>query len=182
MGHACRRLAGSADIVRPLMILGPRAPWRGTRAAQAAADAALGKPFDPSELIVLVDRLTGEAVLMELAGTGIADLDLVLGGGLPLGSLIFIAGGSGTGKTILAQEISFANATAERKALYYTLVSERPIVVVLPPTGDKSPHVVAASCGASERSFRRPRPAHWRAGRGARGGSSAAGGCRSWRS
>ncbi len=61
---------------------------------------------------------------MELAGTGIADLDLILGGGLPLGSLIFIVGGSGTGKTILAQQISFANATAERKALYYTLVSE----------------------------------------------------------
>jgi circadian clock protein KaiC len=61
---------------------------------------------------------------MDLAGTGIPDLDLVLGGGLPLGSLIFIAGGSGTGKTILAQQISFANATAERKALYYTLVSE----------------------------------------------------------
>jgi circadian clock protein KaiC len=61
---------------------------------------------------------------MEVAGTGIADLDLILGGGLPLGSLIFIAGGSGTGKTILAQQISFANATAERKALYYTLVSE----------------------------------------------------------
>jgi circadian clock protein KaiC len=61
---------------------------------------------------------------MEVASTGIADLDLILGGGLPLGSLIFIAGGSGTGKTILAQQISFANATAERKALYYTLVSE----------------------------------------------------------
>ena len=61
---------------------------------------------------------------MERAGTGIADLDLILGGGLPLGSLIFIAGGSGTGKTILAQQICFANATAERKALYYTLVSE----------------------------------------------------------
>ena len=33
----------------------------GTRAAQAAADAALGKPFDPSELLVLVDRLTGKS-------------------------------------------------------------------------------------------------------------------------
>ncbi len=61
---------------------------------------------------------------MKRATTGIADLDLILGGGLPLGSLVFIAGGSGTGKTILAQQISFANATAERKALYYTLVSE----------------------------------------------------------
>ena len=61
---------------------------------------------------------------MELASTGIADLDLILGGGLPLGSLTFIAGGSGTGKTILAQQISFANATEERKALYYTMVSE----------------------------------------------------------
>lgn len=61
---------------------------------------------------------------MERIGSGIADLDLILGGGLPLGSLIFIAGGSGTGKTILAQQICFANATAERKALYYTMVSE----------------------------------------------------------
>ncbi|MDQ2911291.1 MAG: AAA family ATPase [Actinomycetota bacterium] len=61
---------------------------------------------------------------MDRIGTGIADLDLILGGGIPLGSLIFVAGGSGTGKTILAQQICFANATAERKALYYTMVSE----------------------------------------------------------
>jgi circadian clock protein KaiC len=61
---------------------------------------------------------------VERIGTGIADLDLILGGGLPLGSLVFIAGGSGTGKTILAQQICFANATAGRKALYYTMVSE----------------------------------------------------------
>lgn len=61
---------------------------------------------------------------MERMGTGIAELDLILGGGLSLGSLIFVAGGSGTGKTILAQQICFANATAEHKALYYTIVSE----------------------------------------------------------
>jgi CheY-like chemotaxis protein len=31
----------------------------GTRGAQGGADAILGKPFDPADLIVLVDRLTG---------------------------------------------------------------------------------------------------------------------------
>lgn len=61
---------------------------------------------------------------MERTGTGIADLDVILGGGLPLGSLIFIAGGPGTGKTILAQQICFANGTTDRKAVYYTMVSE----------------------------------------------------------
>ena len=61
---------------------------------------------------------------MQRVTTGSAELDLVVGGGLTRGSLIFIAGGSGTGKTILAQQICFANATKERKALYYTMVSE----------------------------------------------------------
>jgi CheY-like chemotaxis protein len=32
----------------------------GTRAEQAGADAVVGKPFDPGELIVLVDRLIGK--------------------------------------------------------------------------------------------------------------------------
>jgi archaellum biogenesis ATPase FlaH len=48
---------------------------------------------------------------MERLSTGVAGLDLILSGGRPSGSLIFIAGGSGTGKTILAQQICFANAT-----------------------------------------------------------------------
>jgi circadian clock protein KaiC len=56
--------------------------------------------------------------------TGIAELDLVLDGGLPAGSLVVVAGGPGTGKTILAQQVCFANATPERKAIYYTTFSE----------------------------------------------------------
>jgi len=43
--------------------------------------------------------------------TGIPDLDLILGGGLEQGSLVILAGAPGTGKTILAQQICFANAT-----------------------------------------------------------------------
>src|ERR1700674_3373861 len=56
--------------------------------------------------------------------TGIADLDLILGGGLEPGSLRIVAGGPGPGKTIPAPQICFANATPEHKALYYATLSE----------------------------------------------------------
>jgi circadian clock protein KaiC len=56
--------------------------------------------------------------------TGLADLDLVLGGGLAPGASVVLAGPPGTGKTVLAQQICFANATNEHKALYYTTMAE----------------------------------------------------------
>ncbi len=37
--------------------------------------------------------------------TGVPQLDVILGGGLPVGSLIVVAGAPGVGKTILAQQI-----------------------------------------------------------------------------
>lgn len=56
--------------------------------------------------------------------TGVPGLDAVLGGGLPEYSFNLIAGSPGAGKTTLAQQIAFANATAERPALYLTVLGE----------------------------------------------------------
>jgi circadian clock protein KaiC len=56
--------------------------------------------------------------------TGVPGFDAVLGGGLPEYSFNLIAGSPGTGKTTLAQQIVFANATVERPALYFTVLGE----------------------------------------------------------
>ena len=61
---------------------------------------------------------------MKRTTTGVAGLDLLLNGGLEPGAVVVIAGAPGTGKTILAQQACFANATAEHKCVYYTTVSE----------------------------------------------------------
>ncbi len=56
--------------------------------------------------------------------TGVAGLDLLLTGGLEPGAVVVVAGAPGTGKTILAQQMCFANGTAEHRCVYYTTVSE----------------------------------------------------------
>ncbi|MHB8604689.1 MAG: ATPase domain-containing protein [Thermoplasmatota archaeon] len=56
--------------------------------------------------------------------TGIDTLDDILGGGFPAASINIIAGGPGTGKTMLVQQIAYGLATPERKVLYLTTVSE----------------------------------------------------------
>ncbi len=59
--------------------------------------------------------------------SGVVGLDEVLGGGLPEFSFNLIAGGPGCGKTTLAHQIIFANATVERPALYVTILGEPPL-------------------------------------------------------
>ena len=61
---------------------------------------------------------------MEHLPTGIDELDLVLAGGLSPGRSWSWPARPGTGKTILAQQICFASATPERKAIYCTTMSE----------------------------------------------------------
>ncbi|OHB57152.1 MAG: protein kinase [Planctomycetes bacterium GWF2_42_9] len=56
--------------------------------------------------------------------TGVPGLDEILGGGLPEYSFNIIAGAPGCGKTTLAHQIVFANATPERPALYFTVLGE----------------------------------------------------------
>jgi circadian clock protein KaiC len=63
-------------------------------------------------------------VPLELLPTGVPGLDQVLGGGLPALSFNLIAGAPGSGKTTLAMQILFANATAARPGLYFTLLGE----------------------------------------------------------
>jgi circadian clock protein KaiC len=56
--------------------------------------------------------------------SGHAPLDAVLGGGLPANAISLIMGLPGTGKTIVAQQYVFHNASPERPAVYFSTVSE----------------------------------------------------------
>src|SRR5512132_4446847 len=56
--------------------------------------------------------------------TGVPGLDEILVGGLPELSFNIIAGAPGCGKTTLAHQIVFANATVKIPALYFTVLGE----------------------------------------------------------
>ena len=61
---------------------------------------------------------------MKRIPTHIPNLDEVLYGGIPEGSVVLITGVPGSGKTILAQQIAFGVAAAGGKALIVTTLSE----------------------------------------------------------
>jgi circadian clock protein KaiC len=56
--------------------------------------------------------------------TGCAGLDEVLFGGIPANTITVLMGAPGTGKTILAEQLAFSNATPESPVLYLTTLSE----------------------------------------------------------
>lgn len=63
-------------------------------------------------------------VTINKLSTGVPGLDDILGGGLPEFSFNIVAGAPGCGKTTLAHQFVFANATPERPALYFTVLGE----------------------------------------------------------
>ena len=65
-----------------------------------------------------------KSVVIRKLPSGVPGLDLILGGGIPEGSFSLVAGTPGTGKTTLAQQFVFENATPERPALYFTVLGE----------------------------------------------------------
>jgi len=56
--------------------------------------------------------------------TGVRGLDEIAGGGIPEFSFNMIAGMPGCGKTTLAHQFVFANATPKKPALYFTVLGE----------------------------------------------------------
>jgi circadian clock protein KaiC len=62
--------------------------------------------------------------------SGVDGLDEILGGGIPEFSFNVIGGTPGCGKTTLAHQIAFANATAKKPAIYFTVLGE-PVVKML---------------------------------------------------
>lgn len=69
------------------------------------------------------DRERGRVPIRRLP-TGVPGLDEILNGGLPEYSFNIIAGHPGGGKTTLAHQMMFANASRERPALYFTVLGE----------------------------------------------------------
>ena len=69
------------------------------------------------------DQRQDRVKIRQLA-TGVPGLDEILGGGLPEYSFNILAGAPGSGKTTLAHQIMFANASATNPALYFTVLGE----------------------------------------------------------
>lgn len=73
--------------------------------------------------------MTKAAELSRIA-TGIQNFDNIMYGGIPEGSTVLLAGRPGSGKTILAHQIMFHNATLDNKALFLTTLSEPQVKVL----------------------------------------------------
>lgn len=67
---------------------------------------------------------------MDRVPTGISPLDEMMQGGFPKGATVLIVGLPGTGKTILAHQFIFHNATQGKKCIYFSTLSEPPVKIL----------------------------------------------------
>jgi circadian clock protein KaiC len=63
-------------------------------------------------------------VASQVDASGVANLDAVLGGGVPRGALASVAGPPSSGKTTLVCQIAFATGHRRRQTLIRTALSE----------------------------------------------------------
>ncbi|MEI7773986.1 MAG: ATPase domain-containing protein, partial [Verrucomicrobiota bacterium] len=71
-----------------------------------------------------IEEKRKEPLAIRKLPTGVRGLNEILGGGIPEFSFTVIAGLPGCGKTTLAHQIAFANATIEKPALYFSVLGE----------------------------------------------------------
>jgi len=57
----------------------------------------------------------------ELCKTGIEELDIQMGGGIPTGSTVLMVGSSGTGKTTLCMQFLINGAKQEERGVFFTI-------------------------------------------------------------
>ncbi len=87
---------------------------------------AYPRDFAPQSFVV--EDPAGRPVTID--ETGVPGLDLVLGGGLPLGAMTLVIGPPGSGKMTLAIQTGFAVAKVGRRVVILTALSESTIKLV----------------------------------------------------
>lgn len=110
----------------------------------ASIAAPFGK-FKNGEIGRGMEGFRGQ-IAAELQSCGVAELDAVLGGGFPRGSLVELCGPASSGRTSLALSL-LAQATAQQEACAFVDVSDSLDPVSLAAAGVDLPKVLWVRCG-----------------------------------
>ncbi len=84
---------------------------------------------------------------IKILNTGITGFDTVLGGGIPVGSLVMLVGSPGTGKTLMIQQLCFAWARRQQELRRQDNAQDKPAIVEPPDLAGDAP--------GNQRAFRR---------------------------